>query len=67
VPGETLAVALPCAAALCAWPLRRWGRIGLALALVGFALSGWMLAAARIDADGAVSPPSGAVPWAAVS
>lgn len=63
VPGETLVLALPCAAALCAWPLRRWGRIGLALALVGFALSGWMLVAARLDDGGAVSPPDGAVPW----
>lgn len=66
VPGETLAVALPCAAALCAWPLRRWGRTGLALALIGFALSGWMLAAARVDDGAAVSPPDGAVPWALV-
>lgn len=64
VPGETLVVALPCAAALCAWPLRRWGRVGLALALVGFALSGWMLVAARVGDESAVSPPAGGVPWA---
>ena len=64
VPAEPLAVALPCAAGLCAWALRRWVRIGVVLALIGIALTGWMLVAARVDGDGAVSPPRGAVPWA---
>lgn len=63
VPGEAVAVALPCAAGLCAWAFRRWVRVGIALALIGVALSGWMLVAARTDAGGAVSPPRGAVPW----
>ncbi len=66
VPGEAVAVALPCAAGLCAWALRRWVRVGIVLALIGIVLSGWMLVAARADSRGAVSPPSGAVPWAVV-
>lgn len=63
VPAEPLAVALPCAAALCAWALRRWVRIGIVLAVLGIAMTFWMLIAARVDADGAVSPSRGAVPW----
>ena len=66
VPGEAVAVALPCAAGLCAWALRRWARIGIALALIGIVLTTWMLVAARTDAGGAISPPSGAVPWSMV-
>ena len=62
-PGEALVVALPCAAALCAWSLRRWPRVGTALALVGVVLSVWLLAAPRIGARAAVSPPAGPVPW----
>ena len=64
VPAEPLVVALPCAAGLCAWALRRWPRIGTGLAVVGVVLTCWMLVAARVDGDGAVSPPRGAVPWA---
>ena len=67
VPGEAVAVALPCAAGLCAWALRRWARIGIALALIGIVLTVWMLVAARTDAGGAISPPSGAVPWSMIS
>lgn len=66
VPAETLAVALPCAAGLCAWALRRWVRVGTALAIIGVVLTCWMLVAARVDGDGAVSPPRGAVPWAQI-
>ncbi len=58
IPGEAIAVALPCAAGLCAWALRRWVRVGIALALIGIVLSGWMLVAARTDSGGAVSPPA---------
>ena len=54
VPGEAVAVALPCAAGLCAWALRRWARVGVALALIGIVLTVWMLVAARTDA--AASP-----------
>ncbi len=63
VPGEALVIALPCAAALCAWSLRRYERLGMALALVGVALTIWMLAAPRLSDRAAVSPPSGPVPW----
>ena len=62
-PGEPLVVALPCAAGLCAWALRRHPRAGLALALVGVALSAWTLAGARFDGGAALSPVDGAVPW----
>ena len=65
-PGEPLVVALPCAAALCAWALRRHPRAGLALALVGVALSVWMLAGARLDDRAALAPVDGAVPWSAL-
>lgn len=64
VPAETLVVALPCAAGLCAWALRRWARLGTVLAAIGVALTCWMLVAARVDGDGAVSPSRGSVPWA---
>ena len=64
IPAEPLVVALPCAAGLCAWALRRWPRIGTGLAVVGVVLTCWMLIAARADGGGAVSPPQGAVPWA---
>jgi hypothetical protein len=66
VPGEPLAVGLPCAAALCAWSLRRFPRTGAALALAGVVLTLWFLAAARLDDDAAVSPPRGPVPWSVV-
>ncbi len=62
-PGEPLVVALPCAAALCAWALRRHPRAGLTLALAGVALSAWMLTGARLDDGAALSPVDGAVPW----
>lgn len=64
-PGEPLAVALPCAAALAAWGLRRRPRLGLALALVGVSLTVWVLVAARLDAGAGVSPVRGPLPWAA--
>lgn len=65
-PGEPLVVALPCAAALCAWALRRHPRAGLALALVGIALSLWMLVGVRLDDGAGLSPVDGAVPWSAL-
>ena len=34
------------------------------IAVIGVVLTCWMLVAARVDGDGAVSPPRGAVPWA---
>ena len=66
VPGEAIAVALPCAAALCAWSLRRYTRLGVVLALIGVALTIWMLAAPRLSDRAAVSPPAGPVPWSIV-
>ena len=56
-------MALPCAAALCAWSLRRHRRLAIALALIGAALSVWLLAGARLDDDAGLSPVHGPVPW----
>ena len=61
-PGEPLVVALPCAAALCAWSLRRHRALAIGLATAGIVLSIWMLAGARIG-DGTLSPVGGPVPW----
>ncbi len=66
VPGEPLAVVLPCAAALCAWALRRYPRTGLALALIGALLTIWLLAGVRLNDGAAVSPPRGPLPWSAI-
>ncbi|MCD6726671.1 MAG: hypothetical protein LT070_05470 [Solirubrobacteraceae bacterium] len=65
-PGEPLAVALPCAAALCAWSLRRFPRAGAALALVGVVLTVWTLTGARLAGDAGVSPVRGPLPWSVV-
>lgn len=62
-PGEPLVMALPCAAALCAWSLRRHRRLAIALALIGAALSVWLLTGARLDDDAGLSPVHGPVPW----
>ncbi|CAB4942359.1 unannotated protein [freshwater metagenome] len=63
-PGETLAVALPCAAGLAAWAMRRWVRVGVALALVGVVLTAWILIAARVDDGAGLAPVRGSIPWA---
>ncbi len=62
-PGEPLAVALPCAGALAAWGMRRHRTVGIALSLIGLALTIWVLVAARLDDDAGVSPVRGDVPW----
>ncbi len=61
-PGEPLVVALPCAAALCAWSARRHRSLALALALAGITLTATMLIGARVAEQSAVSPVQG-VPW----
>ncbi|MCU0314202.1 MAG: hypothetical protein MUC84_09105, partial [Solirubrobacteraceae bacterium] len=61
--GEALVVALPCAAALSSWALRRHGRLGLALALVGFTLTGWILLAGHLAGDAGLAPAAGPLPW----
>jgi hypothetical protein len=61
--GEALVVALPCAAALSSWALRRHDRLGLALALVGFTLTGWILLAGHLAGDAGLAPAAGPLPW----
>ena len=65
-PGEPLVIALPCAAALCAWSLRRHRGLAIVLAAIGIVLSVWMLAGARLGDDAGLSPVPGPVPWSAL-
>ncbi len=62
-PGEPLIVVLPSAAALSSWGLRRYPRIGVALAVVGLVMTMWLLVAARLAAQSGVAPLSGPLPW----
>jgi len=62
-PGEPLVVALPAAAALSSWGLRRYPKVGIALAAIGVALTVWLLIAARLAVDAGVTPLSGPLPW----
>ncbi len=62
-PGESLVVALPTAAALSSWGMRRYPRLGVALAAVGIALTIWLLIAARVAAAAGLAPLSGPLPW----
>ena len=67
-PGSPAAthVLLPPGAALAAWGLRRVPRAGRVLAALTLVASVWVVAVARFDADGAVSPPHGPQPWAGI-
>ena len=62
-PGEPLVVALPTAAALSSWGMRRYPKLGVALAVVGVALTLWLLIAARLAASSGLTPLSGPLPW----
>ena len=62
-PGEPLIVALPTAAALSSWGMRRYPKIGIALAVVGVVLTLWLLIAARVAAAAGLAPLSGPLPW----
>jgi hypothetical protein len=55
-PGLHLLAALPAAAALCAWGLRRARRAGGALALLTAAITVWLLVAVATGATG-LAPP----------
>jgi hypothetical protein len=63
--GHELVIVLPILAALSAWGLRHYPRIGTALCAVTIALTLWTLIAPRIDANTTVAPPRGALPWTA--
>jgi hypothetical protein len=65
-PGHELTCILAPGAALAAWALRRMPRAGRVLAALTLVASVWVVAVARFDADGAVSPPHGPQPWAGV-
>jgi len=62
-PGGPLIVALPTAAALSSWGMRRYPKLGIALAVVGAALTLWLLIAARFAASSGLAPLSGPLPW----
>jgi len=62
-PGEPLIVALPTAAALSSWGMRRYPKLGVALAAVGVGLTLWLLIAARVAANSGLAPLSGPLPW----
>ena len=62
-PGEPLIVALPTAAALSSWGMRRYPKLGVALAVIGVALTLWLLIGARLAADSGLAPLSGPLPW----
>ena len=66
-PAEPLIVALPTAAALSSWGMRRYPKVGVALAVIGVALTLWLLVAARLAVDVGLSPLSGPLPWSIFS
>jgi hypothetical protein len=61
--GHELVIVLPILAALSAWGLRHYPRIGTALCAITLALTLWTLIAPRVDDDTTVAPPRGALPW----
>lgn len=65
IPPDVLVV-VPCAAALGALGLRRYPRVGGALALLTLAGSIWLLAGARLDDGAGLAPPQGPLPWGGV-
>src|SRR3954447_19069225 len=63
--GHELVMVLPIIAALSAWGLRHYPRIGTALCAITLALTVWTLVAARIDDSTTLAPPRGTLPWTA--
>jgi hypothetical protein len=61
-PGASWAPALPAAAALCAWGLRRAPRVGAVLVALTLAASAWLLIALRTGATASWDAPPRA-PW----
>jgi hypothetical protein len=65
-PGHELVPALPMAAALAAWTLRRLPRTGRALVLLTVVASMWMVAGVRLGDGAGIAPPHGPLPWGGV-
>jgi hypothetical protein len=61
--GHELVIVLPILAALSAWGLRRYPRIGTALCAITLALTLWTVIAPRIDDATTLAPPHGRLPW----
>ena len=61
--GHELVMILPIVAALSAWGLRHYPRIGAVLCAVTLALTLWTLVTPRIDDGTTLAPPRGALPW----
>ena len=64
-PGRQLVAALPLAAPLCAWALRRFPRVGTALALLTVAEGVWLYAYLRLGHHGWLELGGGA-PWGGI-
>jgi uncharacterized Tic20 family protein len=60
-----LVMILPILAALSAWGLRHYPRVGTAVCALTLALTVWTLIAPRIDDSTTLAPPRGALPWTA--
>jgi hypothetical protein len=63
--GHELVIVLPILAALSAWGLRHYPRIGAALCALTLVLTLWTLIAPRIDDGTTLAPPRGSLPWTA--
>ncbi|HWI21729.1 MAG TPA: hypothetical protein VNT22_03840 [Baekduia sp.] len=62
-PGHELVPALPFAAGLAAWGLRRFPKTGIALSGLTLLASAWLLIGALLDDAAALRPPRGDLPW----
>ncbi|HEV8153273.1 MAG TPA: hypothetical protein VGP78_10080 [Solirubrobacteraceae bacterium] len=62
-PGHELVPALPMAAALSAWTLRRLPRTGRVLVLLTVVATVWMVAGVRLGDGAGIAPPRGPLPW----
>jgi hypothetical protein len=61
--GHELVIVLPVLAALSAWGLRHYPRIGTVLCALTLAATLWVLIAPRIDDSTTLAPPRGSLPW----
>ena len=61
--GHELVIVLPLIAALSAWGLRRYPRVGAALCALTLAATAWTVIAPRVDHGTTLAPPRGALPW----
>jgi hypothetical protein len=65
-PAHELVPALPMAAALSAWTLRRLPRTGRTLALLTIVATVWTVAGVRLGDGAGTAPPRGPLPWGGI-